>query len=497
VPRASTAFPVGNRACAAAIVCAAALCACGASDVGTLVGPEGAVVMLPGGGRLEIPAGALVEPVRITAVEVDPPGDRWFVAAGTFVRLGPEDLSFRKAARVTFPVREGATDPVVVWSESDAAFVAIPTGTAADRATVSALVWHFSDGGPATGRMCRPTDRCETGVPCQKGRCADGRCTVDSIEGDCDDGDPATAASRCVAGSCRPIPASCGNGIVDGTEECDGEHCLLYGGAVGRCDGCWCIDDQKLCGNGKREPWEVCDGADVAGCPVAHECRKDCRCVSPDEACGNGVLDAWEACEDGAPCAAVDEVCMDCECRKTATCGNGTVEPWEECDGGKACPGTFECSGCRCYQPDLTCGDRNVQVWEECEAHADCTGGKDRCVACRCIAGASTCGDGALQTWEDCESSFPCGRFRETCDKCDCRDVPGCGDGKLAPGEQCETDEDCRAAGKDLCLACECAERSAFCGNGRIDWFEECEGTSCAWEAKACSACRCVPLPES
>src|SRR6185503_12616926 len=99
------------------------------------------------------------------------------------------------------------------------------------------------------------------------------------------------------------------------------------------------------CGNGVVDPGEQCDGT---VCPGFRACRFDCTC--PPSACGNGVLDpalgeecdpAGPGCPDGAPCSSL------CLC---PVCGNGVREQGEECDfAGAPCTDGNGCTiNCTC-----------------------------------------------------------------------------------------------------------------------------------------------------
>jgi hypothetical protein len=90
---------------------------------------------------------------------------------------------------------------------------------------------------------------------------------------------------------------SCGNGIAEGTEECDGNdiedtcESLGFAGGVLRCLSCElstrdCVED--LCGNHVIDDGEVCDGPDLDGATCADyglaggtlSCQSDCRHVN-------------------------------------------------------------------------------------------------------------------------------------------------------------------------------------------------------------------------
>lgn len=87
-------------------------------------------------------------------------------------------------------------------------------------------------------------------------------------------------------------PASCGNGVVDGGEECDDGN--TFDG-----DGCssFCRDEANLkCGNGVIDAGEECDdGNQTANDGCDANCQKE---AAPGD-CGDGVKDADEECDDG------------------------------------------------------------------------------------------------------------------------------------------------------------------------------------------------------
>jgi hypothetical protein len=76
-----------------------------------------------------------------------------------------------------------------------------------------------------------------------------------------------------------PTPA-CGNGLHEGTEECD-PGVDPFGDADCACTGqcqadCHCPGPDEVCGNNVREGTEQCDGTDQTACPFG--CQTDCTC---------------------------------------------------------------------------------------------------------------------------------------------------------------------------------------------------------------------------
>lgn len=179
-------------------------------------------------------------------------------------------------------------------------------------------------------------------VPCGDGVCAPGttcepttgRCLSDVQRAACDglaEGASCSIAGAlgvCSGGACATF--SCGDGMREGTERCDGTD---LGGATCATLGYYeetsglactadCLFDvtgcARTCGDGVADAEEQCDGADVGGAdctslgfyqPGSLTCTPACRwdaaqCV---ERCGDGVVNGPELC-DGAPPA---EACVD------------------------------------------------------------------------------------------------------------------------------------------------------------------------------------------
>jgi fibro-slime domain-containing protein len=225
--------------------------------------------------------------------------------------------------------------------------------------------------------------------------------------------------------SACPIPPGCGNGTLDGDEECDDGNtssgdgcslaCRLETGFVCPTPGSACIST-VVCGDGKVGGKEACDdhnNSDGDGCSA--DCTKvepGWTCPAPGvrclPKCGDGVLTGWEECDDGNIKAG--DGCSDaCKiedgyactkpntpCHKTV-CGDKVKEGSESCDDGNTLPG----DGCA---PD-------------CKSEPVCTG-TNGCT--------STCGDGLKLPDEECDDGNQ--RSGDGCsDKC-----------KLEPGWDCK-----------------------------------------------------------
>ncbi len=132
----------------------------------------------------------------------------------------------------------------------------------------------------------------------------------------------------------------CGDGKVEGTEECDD-------GNLDDGDGCEdnCLPT-PVCGNEIVEQGEVCDDGD------GDACSADCQEVTVKAECGNNTVEDPELCDDG------NDVPGDgCEPDCTPTpieCGNGKVEDGEACDDGNDVnggPGDFCKNDCTVFVP--------------------------------------------------------------------------------------------------------------------------------------------------
>jgi cysteine-rich repeat protein len=171
------------------------------------------------------------------------------------------------------------------------------------------------------------------------------------------------AARQCVA------PGTCGNGIVDGNEQCDD------GNAVSG-DGCSATCQLEHCGNGVVDHGEECDdGNAIAG----DGCSPHCRI----ERCGNAVVDPGEQCDDGADNGDGRDCTAACQ---IAVCGDGLVDTAgaayrEQCDDGAlntqdaTCPYDTTCQRCSATCQRLVpivprCGDGIIQGPDEaCDDH--------------------------------------------------------------------------------------------------------------------------------
>jgi len=210
---------------------------------------------------------------------------------------------------------------------------------------------------------------------------------------------------------------TCGNGMLDEGEDCDGDElgdadCMgqgFVGGTLACADDCTfdtteCVN--SVCGNDAIEEKEECDGAELDG--------QDCMSQGFDD----GTLGCGDDCTfDTAACIVF-------------SCGNDMLEGMEVCDGadlaGEDCTtqgfdgGMLACdAGCMAFDTSgcFVCGDDVTNGMEVCDGldigAEDCTtqgfdGGTLGCAA-DCggydTSGCYECGDGVANGMEACDGA--------------------------------------------------------------------------------------------
>ena len=254
------------------------------------------------------------------------------------------------------------------------------------------------------------------------------------------------------------VSSLCGDGVVDGLENCDDFNAIT-----------------EDCPYGERS-CTVCTEICIEGPGIVHFC-------------GDEVLDAAEACDEGftpsQTCEYGDPNCRVCtpQCTLIAgpvrLCGDNVVDPEETCDDGNLMTEDCQYNVLSCQVCDLDCQliERNAQTGgihfcgdgvidapagEVCDDGATpsglCPYGEESdCQVCtaECTltdAPRRYCGDGVKDAEEDCddgdaynnngctnactiEAGFVCtGDSPSVCDE-----TPSCGDGNIAVGfEACD-----------------------------------------------------------
>jgi len=215
------------------------------------------------------------------------------------------------------------------------------------------------------------------------------------------------------------VNVSCGNGVIDPGEECDGAS--LGGATCGGCAGtpsctASCRIDTSACTNGVCDATETC-----ASCPA--------DCVGAGAVCGNGICEAGngESCvscpadcngrQSGNPnqrfcCGFAGSKPVGCS---ASLCGACTTAPVSVCCGDGACTGDETMSNCLRDCPPCTdadgdgycpsqgdCNDANPNIRPN--AAEVCSGGVDE----NCN-GLADCNDPACSTSPSCTTCSPLG----------------------------------------------------------------------------------------
>ena len=124
-----------------------------------------------------------------------------------------------------------------------------------------------------------------------------------------------------------------------------------------------------VCGDGLVQGTEQCDDGNTND---NDSCSNSCTLAG----CGDGIVQAGEECDDGN--TADDDACAnDCSNNNT-NCGNGTPDECEDCDTGGQ--DTADCDGGDCTLPECGDGYVNQAAGETCEPGElgecpDCGGG--------------------------------------------------------------------------------------------------------------------------
>jgi len=286
--------------------------------------------------------------------------------------------------------------------------------------------------------------------------------------------------------------AQCGDGVVEGDEICDlfdfaGETCESLGFGPGPLGcGADCTFDPtgcspgENCGNGEIDGPEQCDDGEDNSDTEPDACRENCALPR----CGDGVPDFDEGCDDGPDNSDYRKDACRSDCRQ-AYCGDALIDTGEACDRDKL--GLASCEREGFSAGELSCS-------------AECTIDTAACVIC----GDGTA-DGAGEAdpgYEACDTTdfrgrnctdygFVGGRLACTfsceLDTSGCGDEPPeCGNDAVETTEVCDgTDLDGHTctdhgfSGGRLACRSDCGgfdvSRCNTCGNGTIEVGEVCD----------------------
>ena len=285
----------------------------------------------------------------------------------------------------------------------------------------------------------------------------------------------------CIEGICREdelivLGSICGNGIVEGNEECDDGNNIEEDGCFSNCR--FPVVESFLCGNSIIDEGEECDdGNDVS----SDECSSNCK----NEYCGdgyvqynlnpvdidNGALYLYEECDDGNN---VDEDGCSSEC-KNEYCGDGYVQEGlgENCDPMDVYHGcnrdcTTTCGDGKIRYPAETCDDGNTEDGDGCSSNCFwetfCGNGKVEVIGYESDGYTITgefCDDGNLIDGDGCSAVCTV-------------ENPLCGNGMIDGGEDCDNGRNMVGQNKNT-FFCSSACKSTLCGNGILEPGEECD----------------------
>lgn len=234
--------------------------------------------------------------------------------------------------------------------------------------------------------------------------------------------DPGTSSST------GPMGPVCGDGMIEGAEECEGtdlngkscQQLGFTGGALTCAANCTFDKTQctsESCGDGTKNGGEECDCGQMGSpCSAAQLGNQSCQnlvspkgtnyhggtltCGSPQSClfnksactyCGDGVRNGPEACEGGDLGGA--------SCQTLGFNGGGALACTASC--------THDTSGCQ----NIVCGNGQCQPGEDsCNCPGDCPDDPNSCSPCQCggMGGpACYCDDFCLQ-FGDCCVGGPC-----------------------------------------------------------------------------------------
>lgn len=243
---------------------------------------------------------------------------------------------------------------------------------------------------------CKMKEFCGNGVIEGNEECDDGLSNgYDSCTTECEFTDTDSDDDYGESTSSKGSGSSCGDAVVQGDEQCDDGNGDNTDNCTNRCR-------YAACGDGHVQPNanEVCDDGDANGGPNS-TCNKDCK---RKNYCGDGKKDGKEECDDGNT-NNVDN-CTN-TCRK-GICGDGIVQEMlnEQCDDGN----TRDDDTCNHDCRRTFCGDGVVQgeLGEECDKGSIENGlQQSGCTAnCKKIQAVSSSSSSSLHT---SSSSIPTG----------------------------------------------------------------------------------------
>ena len=266
-------------------------------------------------------------------------------------------------------------------------------------------------------------------------------------------------------GGAKQAPATCGNGVVDTGEDCDG--------------GANCNADCTFVCSDPATDCPAPASCATAACTADHACTE--TAVADGTSCGSGMV-----CSNGT-CA-------------SGTCGDGFVTGTEECDDGNTVDGDG-CNGDCTFSCVSTDPTRDCTPADACAGQGTCNDATHVCAPGQalpdntdcgttgyCKQGVCTqptCGNGIVERGEDCDGGVGCASCHWICvnPATDCPAAPACNLEQCTAQHTCQTVADssqnghaCGAGG--TCNAGTCQTSGASCGNGVLEGTEQCDDSN-------------------
>jgi cysteine-rich repeat protein len=266
-------------------------------------------------------------------------------------------------------------------------------------------------------------------------------------------------------------PQICGNGVVEGTEECDDGNTVSGDGCSSTCQ----IETPGLCGNHTVDMNEQCDEG-VANGTSTSCCNADCTFRSAGEVCrqGSGNANGGSVCDPDETCTGSSGSCPNDVITPSGTvCRAGSGNP----NGGDVCDPDETCSG---SAGDPCPTDTIAPVGTVCRAGSGNPNGGDVCdpdESCSGNAGDSCPTDTIVPAGTVCRA----------------------GSGNPNGGAVCDPDESCSGTAGAACPADTVQPSSFVCrpSAGVCDVAENCSGTpgqACAVDAFSPASAVCRPV---
>ena len=376
------------------------------------------------------------------------------------------------------------------------------------------------------GEMCDPAINSGSGL-CERG-CAAPACSTAILIGSANTCDATCVieAIACLnADGCCPIGCdsstdddctnTCGNGVLEIPELCDGADCPTTCGGADACsrstlkgssDNCTatcletsveaCVDadgccptgcdansdsdcaSADLCGNDSIDDGETCDGECPESCDDNDSCTVDQKIGSADTCSVRCVFETIDMCvsNDGCcPAGCTEANDSDCDPK----CGNGTIDDGEICDGNcpSSCDDNQVCTADKLIGSSTTCnGECSFTTINQCKngdgcCPNNCTFDNDN--DCACVP--DTCNGLNLECGnhdDGCQGTINCG----TCNTGTCNVAGQCVDaGNGQVGDACAADNDCAMSVLgSLCLN----EPGGYCSENCISLIAPCANST-------------------